>query len=128
VHELQPRTEYEAVPIHSTWMQVTLLLLHTKNTLEAAAFEMLEPPRGVQTADGATFAAFKAMCSIYLIAALMCVCHALFVAEYHCGNVKCINETIHLLYTVTESQLERCWCTLQVQTTASQPQRRRQMV
>jgi hypothetical protein len=61
MHELQPRTEHEAVPTHSTWMQVTLLLLHTKNTLEAAAFEMLEPPRGVQTANGATFAAFETM-------------------------------------------------------------------
>lgn len=33
--------------------QVTLLMLHTKNTLEAAAFEMLEPPRGAQTNSGA---------------------------------------------------------------------------
>lgn len=45
---------YQAVPIKSIWLQVTLLLLHTKNTLEAAAFEMLEPPRGVQSANGAT--------------------------------------------------------------------------
>ena len=82
MQELQPCTECEAVPIHLTWMQVTLLLLHTKNTLEAAAFEMLEPPRGVQTANGAIFIAFMTMHNIYEnpIAALMCVCHAFSVA------------------------------------------------
>jgi hypothetical protein len=63
-------------------MQVTLLLLHTKNTLEAAAFEMLEPPRGVQTTNGAHFAAFKTMHQTYEnpIAAFTRVCHAVSVA------------------------------------------------
>lgn len=40
-------TDAEWFELAEATFQVTLMQLHTNNTLETAAYEMLEPPRGV---------------------------------------------------------------------------------